>query len=76
MSMPDFSVYDETKRKLQAELGNWIVFMDFRNQVEVLEKEEWMTFRGTLFKYADLITEFEDKIKNIGTSDNTSKFLS
>ena len=74
--MPDFSVYDETKRKLQAELGNWIVFMDFRNQVEVLEKEEWMTFRGTLFKYADLITEFEDKIKNIGTSDNTSKFLS
>ena len=73
--MPDFSVYDSTKRKLDEELGNWIIFMNFRTQVEELEKEEWMTFRGTLYKYSDIVNEFSEKSKQTGTSDSTSKFL-
>ena len=74
MKMPDFSVFDSTKRKLEDQLGNWIIFMDFRNKVEELEKQEWMTFRGTLFKYADIVNEFSEKVKEAG-GDSTSKFL-
>ena len=48
--------------------------MNFRNKVEELEKEEWMTFRGTLFKYADIVNEFSEKVKEAG-GDSTSKFL-
>ena len=58
MSMPDFSVYQKVKRQLNDELGNWVIFMEFRSRIEAIETEEWMTFRGTLYKYSDLINEY------------------
>ena len=37
MKMPDFSVYNESKANLTEELENWILFMEFRAEVEKLE---------------------------------------
>ena len=31
MKIPQFPTFDKTKSKLKNELGNWILFMDFRN---------------------------------------------
>lgn len=58
MKMPDFTLYNQIKNKLDAELQNWKMFMDFRLELEQLEAQEWITFRGSLYKYGDLIHKF------------------
>lgn len=58
MKKPEFKVYRSIKQKLGAELGNWVFFMEYKEEVEKLEKEEWITFRGNLNKYADLVHDY------------------
>lgn len=36
MEMPDFSDYNHTKNKLLQELENWILFMEFKAEIEKL----------------------------------------
>jgi hypothetical protein len=38
MKMPSFSNFEKIKSKLNSELGNWLLFMQFRNEVEKYEK--------------------------------------
>lgn len=75
MKMPEFKVYRNIKKKLEAELGNWIFFMIYRAEVEKYEKEEWLTFRGSLNKYVDLITDFVNKSKSLVNMDQIAKFI-
>lgn len=75
MKMPEFKVYRNIKKKLEAELGNWIFFMVYRSEVEQYEKEEWLTFRGSLNKYVDLITDFVNKSKALVNMDQIAKFI-
>ena len=49
--------------------------MQFRNQVETMETEEWITFRGTLYKYGDLIHSYIENVKNIQIPDTASRFF-
>jgi hypothetical protein len=73
--MPDFKGYHSIKQKLGKELGNWLFFMEFRAQVEPLEKEEWATFRGSLNQYVDLVGDFAVRAKALPASDPVAKFI-
>ena len=63
MAMPDFNAFNRIRQKLRSDLGNWLFFIEYREKVEVMEKEEWMTFRGNLNQYADLVSEYLSKSK-------------
>ena len=43
-------------------MNNWTVFMVYREKVEVIEKEEWITYRGSINKYAELVAEYIEKM--------------
>ena len=65
MAMPDFNAFNRIRSKLRSDLGNWLFFIEYREKVEVMEKEEWMTFRGNLNQYADLVSEYLSKSKEL-----------
>ena len=65
MAMPDFNAFNRIRSKLRGDLGNWLFFIEYREKVEVMEKEEWMTFRGNLNQYADLVSEYLSKSKEL-----------
>lgn len=33
MKVPEFTAFQKTKSKLNNQLGNWLLFMEFRNEV-------------------------------------------
>ena len=37
--MPDFNKFQQIRRKLQQELGNWVFFMEYKDKVDELAKE-------------------------------------
>lgn len=75
MRMPEFKGYHTIKQKLSKELGNWLFFMEFRAQIEPLEKEEWATFRGSLNRYVDIVNDFAAKAKSLPVGDQVAKFI-
>jgi hypothetical protein len=75
MRLPDFGAFRQIKQKLERELGNWLFFMQYRDAVEQLEPEEWITFRGNLNRYADLVTEYSAKAKEIAQVDQVAKLI-
>ena len=75
MKMPDFSAFLKIKEKLEDELGNWLFFMKYRAEVEVMEPQEWMTFRGTLNQYVDLVSEYLAKSKELANLDKVAKLI-
>lgn len=75
MKMPEFKIYQNIKYKLSLQLGNWIFFILYRAEVEQYEKEEWLTFRGTLNKYVDIVNDYIVKAKSLTNVDQIAKFI-
>ena len=75
MRMPDFEVYNRVKRDIKRELGNWLLFIEFKGKVEQMEKEEWMTFRGNLNGYAEVVAEYLGKAKELTNLDRIAKLI-
>lgn len=75
MKMPEFRGYQQIKQKLTVELGNWVFFMEFRSEVEKYETEEWITFRGNLNKYAELVNDFISKAKQLKNMDQVAHLI-
>ena len=75
MAMPDFNAFNRIRQKLRSDLGNWLFFIEYREKVEVMEKEEWMTFRGNLNQYADLVSEYLSKSKELQNVDQIAKLI-
>jgi hypothetical protein len=75
MKMPEFKGYHTIKQRLGKELGNWLFFMEFRGQVEPLEREEWASFRGSLNRYVDLVNDFGARAKGLAVGDQVAKFI-
>lgn len=75
MRMPEFKSYKQIKKNLSVEMGNWLLFMEYRAEIEKLEKEEWITFRGNLNKYADIVSEYSNRAKAVTNVDSVAKFF-
>lgn len=56
-------------------MGNWLFFIEYRNEVEKFFNEEWIVFRLSLNKYANVVHDYSEKAKKIETMDAVSKFL-
>jgi hypothetical protein len=56
-------------------MGNWIFFIEYRNEVENFFNEEWIVFRLSLNKYANVVNDYIEKSKKIEAADSVSKFL-
>lgn len=75
MKMPEFKGYHSIKQRLGKELGKWLFFMEYRAQIEPFEREEWVTFRGSLNKYVDVVNDYATRAKSLAVGDQVANFI-
>lgn len=56
-------------------MGNWLFFIEYRGEIEKFFDEEWIVFRLSLNKYANVVNDYIEKSKKIEINDSVSKFL-
>ena len=49
--------------------------MEYRAQIEPFEREEWVTFRGSLNKYVDVVNDYAARAKNLAVGDQVASFI-
>ena len=75
MPVPSMNGYEKVKNQMEQELGNWKLFADYNAELEVLGKEQWITFRGQLYKLADLNVKYLALLKDVEREDIVSKYM-
>ena len=60
---------------MESELGNWKLFADYNAELETFGKEQWITFRGQLYKLSDLSNKYLQLLKGAQRQDIVSRYM-
>lgn len=73
---PAFTYYDKMKDELEMQNESWGMFEEFRNELEEMGKEEWLTYRKKdYFGFQDFFLKWQDKIKQATNKNVVTRFL-
>ena len=77
LEKPQFKYYTELRTELVEEEQAWALYEAFQNDLEALEKEDWVTFRLKLFNFQDaILLKWTEKINKLGYKDLITGFIS
>lgn len=69
------SGYERMRKQMESELGNWKLFADYNSELETIGKEQWITFRGQLYKLSEINTKYLEALKRSQHEDVVSKYM-
>uniref|UniRef100_A0A915IYQ7 Uncharacterized protein n=1 Tax=Romanomermis culicivorax TaxID=13658 RepID=A0A915IYQ7_ROMCU len=64
LKKPEFLVLEEVKSDLEIVGSNWLLFEEFNNALEVLVKEDWISFRNRLYVFEEVLSIWNEKLRN------------
>ncbi|OQS05963.1 dynein heavy chain [Thraustotheca clavata] len=75
MTVPTFDGVAALEADINKVESNWNLYKDFNNELEVLAKQDWITFRPKMFDLADLGTKWSDLLKTVEHSSIVERIL-
>lgn len=73
---PTFTFYDKMKDELEVQNESWSLFEEFKNELDEMGKEEWLTYRKKgYFAFQDFFLQWADKVKAATNKNVVTKFL-
>lgn len=61
MPEPQLIEFDNTDKDLQKQFSTWSFFDEFSTELNVLSREEWILFRGKVYKFEEFLSNWEKK---------------
>ncbi|XP_074620352.1 cytoplasmic dynein 2 heavy chain 1-like [Acropora palmata] len=61
---PQFSLAEELKADIGQHEAMWGLYEEFSNGLDELAKEDWISFRGNLYRFDDFLTAWSDKLRS------------
>lgn len=63
---PTLTFYDKMKDELDEQTQSWALFENFKTEMEVFTKEEWLTFRKKgYFAFQEFFLQHAEKLKGM-----------
>lgn len=73
---PTFTYYDKMKDELEMQNESWGMFETFKQEVDEMGKEEWLTYRKKdYFAFQDFFLQWADKLKAAENKTVVTRFL-
>ena len=63
---PQFKQLNELQTEIESTIATWELFDTYNGELEVLAKEEWITFRSQLFTFEDFLLGWSEKMRTRG----------
>ncbi|KAM7436007.1 Cytoplasmic dynein 2 heavy chain 1 [Porites harrisoni] len=60
---PQFSAAEELKADITYHESMWGLYEEFSTGIDELAKEDWISFRGNLYRFDDLLTAWSEKLR-------------
>lgn len=70
MDEPVFQELDDVHTEISRIKNVWGIYEEFQDELSVLAKEDWVTFRSKTYRFDEFLSTWQEKLRN---SSNDSK---
>jgi dynein heavy chain 2 len=71
MNEPTFEDLDEVNKDITRIKNVWGIYEEFQEELAVLAKEDWVTFRSKTYRFDEFLSHWQEKLKQLSNHEST-----
>ena len=71
MKEPTFEDLDEVNKDITRIKNVWGIYEEFQEELAVLAKEDWVTFRSKTYRFDEFLSHWQEKLKQLANNEST-----
>ncbi|CAF0769940.1 unnamed protein product [Adineta steineri] len=71
MNEPEFHDLDEVYTDITRIKNVWGIYEEFQEDLGVLAKEDWVTFRSKTYRFDEFLAQWQEKLKELSSNEST-----
>ena len=71
MGEPTFQELDDVNTDITRIKNVWGIYEEFQDELSVLAKEDWVTFRSKTYRFDEFLSNWQEKLKQLSTNEST-----
>lgn len=73
MGEPTFEELDAVNADITRIKNVWGIYEEFQDELAVLGKEDWVTFRSKMYRFDEFLSQWQEKLKTLADNPDGSK---
>ena len=70
MGEPTFEDLDQVHGDIMRIKNVWGIYEEFQEDLAVLAKEDWVTFRSKTYRFDELLSQWQEKLKHLANNES------